>query len=159
MRRVLIVGSPGRGKSTFARRLVARTGLPLTHLDELSWHPGWVRVERRHWLAHLSGALAGEAWITEGYSSSTLLRRAYCADTVVFPTPSRWQCLWRAFWRQALGRSHYGPGRAGWPSRARALLRELWTFPEQARWHLAQFQTVPELNIVVLENGGAAENF
>lgn len=90
MRRVLIVGSPGAGKSTFARRLAARTGLPLTHLDELSWHPGWGRVERRHWLAHLSGALAGEAWITDSNSSSTLLRRSYCLDPVVFLNLPRW---------------------------------------------------------------------
>lgn len=41
MKRVLIVGSPGAGKSTLAKKLAARTGLPLTHLDDLYWNAGW----------------------------------------------------------------------------------------------------------------------
>ena len=37
MEKVIVIGSPGAGKSTFARRLGALTGLPLHHLD-LLWH-------------------------------------------------------------------------------------------------------------------------
>lgn len=155
MQRVLIIGSPGAGKSTFARRLTARTGLPLTHLDDLYWNPGWVKVERTLWLERLRGALGGEAWIIDGNYSSTLLRRAYRADTVIFLTLPRWQCLWRAFWREALGHFPHGPQQAGWPSRA--LLRDIWTFSAQAQWQLAQLKTVPGLEIVVLESSRGAE--
>ncbi|MHA0035162.1 hypothetical protein [Deinococcus sp. PESE-13] len=44
MQRLLMVGTPGAGQSTLAKKLAERTGLPLTHLDELSWDPGWVRL-------------------------------------------------------------------------------------------------------------------
>lgn len=42
LRRVLIVGQPGSGKSTFARALGDRTGLPVVHIDQLHWMPGWI---------------------------------------------------------------------------------------------------------------------
>jgi adenylate kinase family enzyme len=41
MRRVMVVGSGGAGKSTFAGALGAHTGLPVTHLDWHFWRPGW----------------------------------------------------------------------------------------------------------------------
>ena len=44
MRRVLVIGNSGSGKSTFARALGDRTGLPVTHIDQLFWLPGWVLV-------------------------------------------------------------------------------------------------------------------
>lgn len=53
MQRVLIVGSPGAGKSTLAKKLAARTGLPLIHLDDLYWNPGWVKVEPVVWQQRL----------------------------------------------------------------------------------------------------------
>ena len=42
MERILIIGCGGAGKSTLARQLGERTGLPVVHLDQLFWHPGWV---------------------------------------------------------------------------------------------------------------------
>lgn len=150
MRRVLIVGSPGAGKSTFAKRLAERTGLPLAHLDDLYWDPGWKPVGRDLWLSRLSDALAGDCWILDGNFSSTLLRRAYQADTVFFLRPPRWRCLWRAFWRERLGRYPHGGHPPKWPSRA--LLLDIWGFPRQAKWQLAQLRTVPGLRLVVLRS-------
>ncbi len=40
MKRVIVIGSPGAGKSTFSRRLRQKTGLPLYYLDQISLHPG-----------------------------------------------------------------------------------------------------------------------
>ena len=42
MQRVLIVGPGGAGKSWLAKRIAARTGVPLVHLDRGFWQPGWV---------------------------------------------------------------------------------------------------------------------
>jgi hypothetical protein len=47
--RVLVDGMMGSGKSTFARALAARTGLPLIHLDVHYWKPGWVRPSDDEW--------------------------------------------------------------------------------------------------------------
>ena len=45
MQRVLVMGSSGSGKSTFARRLSEMTGIPFVSLDALFWKPGWVASE------------------------------------------------------------------------------------------------------------------
>lgn len=155
MNRVLIIGSPGAGKSTFAQRLAGRTGLPLVHLDDLYWERGWKQVERGVWRSRLSDALTGERWILDGNFSSTLLRRAYRADTVFFLRPPRWQCLWRAFWRERLGRYPHGGHPPKWPSRA--LMLDIWQFSPQAEWQLAQLRTVLGLRLVVLRSDGEIE--
>ena len=71
MRRVMVVGQPGSGKSTVARALGAATGLPVVHLDRLHWMAGWrerPRAERDRLFAE---AEAGERWIIEGNYSAT----------------------------------------------------------------------------------------
>ena len=45
MQRVLVMGSSGSGKSTFARRLSDMTGIPFVSLDALFWKPGWVESD------------------------------------------------------------------------------------------------------------------
>ena len=47
--RIAIVGPGGAGKSTLARALGARTGLPVVHLDEHFWRPGWIETRREEW--------------------------------------------------------------------------------------------------------------
>ena len=75
MKRIIVVGSPGAGKSTFARRLGELTGLPVHHLD-LIWHrPDRSNVTQAEFDAALEGVLQGEGWIIDGNYSRTLERR------------------------------------------------------------------------------------
>ena len=55
MRRVLMIGSPGAGKSAFARELARRTGLSLTHLDAEYWQPSWVYPRVAEWEVKVRG--------------------------------------------------------------------------------------------------------
>lgn len=107
MQRVLVIGSPGAGKSTLSHALAARTGLPLHHLDKLFWLPGWVERDREEGRAELAEVLAGERWIIDGNYGSTLPMRLSRADTVVWLDYPTWLCLGRAFkrWWQYRGRA------------------------------------------------------
>jgi len=46
MSRIAVIGSPGAGKSTLARKLGQALGLEVHHLDRLYWQPGWVETPR-----------------------------------------------------------------------------------------------------------------
>ena len=97
--RVLVDGLMGSGKSTFARALSARTGLPLIHLDVHYWNPGWQRPSDDEWRERQRTLLAGEAWIIDGNYNDTLALRLERAITVVFLDTPWWLCASRAFVR------------------------------------------------------------
>lgn len=84
MQKVLVIGCPGAGKSTFARRLRDRTGLPLYYLDRL-WHKAdRTNVTREAFDRGLAQWLARPAWILDGNYSRTLPQRLEACDTVFF---------------------------------------------------------------------------
>jgi adenylate kinase family enzyme len=99
MRRVLIVGNSGGGKSTMARRLGSLTGLPVVHLDVLFWKPGWVETEDDAFRAAVRQALEGPAWICDGNFGGSWDIRMPLADTIVWIDQPRLVCLARAVWR------------------------------------------------------------
>jgi adenylate kinase family enzyme len=107
MQRVLVIGSPGAGKSTLARALSARTGLPLHNLDRMHWLPGWVERDRAEGLAELRAVLAQERWIIDGNYGSSLPERLTRADTVVWLDYPTHLCLARVFkrWWQYRGQT------------------------------------------------------
>lgn len=84
MKKVLIIGCPGSGKSTFARALHAATGLPLTYLDMLYWNADRTTVCKEVFLSRLQEVLQQDAWIIDGNYASSLPTRLDACDTVFF---------------------------------------------------------------------------
>ena len=72
MERILIIGCGGAGKSTLARQLGEKTGLPVVHLDKLYWRPGWQHVTREEFDKLLDEVLAQGAWIMDGNFNNTI---------------------------------------------------------------------------------------
>jgi adenylate kinase family enzyme len=101
--RIAVIGSPGSGKSTFARELGRRTGLPVIHLDQLYWRPGWVESSWDEFRERHAAAIRGEAWVIEGnYTQGDKQARLERADTIVVLEASRRICLWRVARRSLL---------------------------------------------------------
>ncbi|HEX8454049.1 MAG TPA: DNA topology modulation protein [Longimicrobium sp.] len=107
MRRVIVIGSGGAGKSTLARRLGEATGLPVHHLDVLYWKPGWVPTPDAEWDATIAGLAARPAWIMDGNYGRTMDQRLAACDTVVFMDLPRTVCLARVLrrWLRFRGRA------------------------------------------------------
>lgn len=97
--RIAVIGISASGKSTFARALAARTGLPLLHGDELEWLPNW--RERPPGDLHAMHAqwLAQPRWIIEGWIDPERVSRLDAADLVIDLDYARWRCAWRVLLR------------------------------------------------------------
>ncbi|MBX3493815.1 MAG: topology modulation protein [Parvibaculum sp.] len=99
MKRILVIGCSGGGKSTLARKLGEKLGLPVVHLDVLFWKPGWVESSYDEFRPKVAAAVAEDRWIIDGNFSRTFDIRLPRADTVVWVDQPRRVCLWRAFRR------------------------------------------------------------
>lgn len=88
MKRVLVLGSPGAGKTYFSKRLAELTNLPLVHLDNLYWSKDKVACSREELEAKIMPYLLKEEWIMDGNYHHTLdLRLKYCTDVFFLDLP------------------------------------------------------------------------
>ena len=84
MRRIMIIGQPGSGKSTFARELGAITHLPVFHIDHIHWQSGWVERPGPEKDRLCADVHAQDKWIFEGGHSTTWPERLDRADTLIW---------------------------------------------------------------------------
>lgn len=84
MKKIIVIGCPGSGKSTFSKSLHKITGIPLFHLDMMFWNADKTTVEKSVFLERLSEAIQGSEWIIDGNYGSTMELRLQECDTVVF---------------------------------------------------------------------------
>ncbi len=105
MKKVIIIGCPGSGKTTFAEKLKDKTALPLFYLDAI-WHkPDKTHISRGEYDALLSKILKLDFWIIDGNYSRTLESRISACDTVfLFDLPTE-ICLAGA--TERLGKARY----------------------------------------------------
>jgi adenylate kinase family enzyme len=116
--RILVIGSPGSGKSIFARKLGERTGLPVHHLDQIYWRAGWVESEREAFRAEVERITAAPHWIIDGNYSGTLETRLAHAGQVILLDLSPLRCTWRILKRVIAGHGKVRPDMAeGCPER------------------------------------------
>jgi adenylate kinase family enzyme len=163
LKRALVIGSGGSGKTTVARRLAERTGLPLIHLDRLYWRAGWEPTPAPEWEATVRRLLLGDAWIIDGNYGGTLDLRLAACDTVVFLDLPRLVCLWRVLKRQVghLGRERpeLAPGckeRLRWD-----FLVWIWTYGSRQRGDILKRLAALDSGkrVVILESSDAIEEF
>lgn len=82
MKKVIVIGCPGAGKTTFAEKLHKRTGLPLYYLDAI-WHkPDKTHIPREEFDVRLQEILSRDHWIIDGNYRRTLESRLKVCDTV-----------------------------------------------------------------------------
>jgi adenylate kinase family enzyme len=135
MKRVLLIGSGGAGKSTLARRLGEATGIEVIHLDVLHWRPNWTVPPKDEWEKLVAEAVAKESWIMDGNFGGTMEKRLAACDTVVFLDFPRTVCLYRVLKRRLTYNGTNRPDMAEGCHEKIDLefLHWVWTFPESAK--------------------------
>ncbi len=93
MKKILILGSPGAGKTRLAQQLAQRLQLPLHHLDKLFWKSGWVASDPEEFRHQLQQIMGEEKWIIDGNYGSTLAARLPRADTIIYLDLPTLTCL------------------------------------------------------------------
>ena len=137
MKRIVVTGPAGAGKSELARQLGGRLGIRVLHLDTLFWKPGWVAPQPPEWEALQRRELAAEEWIVDGKYDDMLPAWLHAADTVVFVDASPLRCLWRVGRRRLNRGASVGTPAGTQPSSVhRALLkfvRNQWRYRRTVR--------------------------
>jgi adenylate kinase family enzyme len=100
MKRVLVIGSGGAGKSTFSRRLGKLTGIEVLHLDKLHWQSGWIEPPKDEWRRTVEDNLKKESWIMDGNFGGTMDLRLAACDTAILLDLPRTICLYRVLKRR-----------------------------------------------------------
>ena len=93
MNKIIVIGCPGSGKSTFSKELHNRTGIPLFHLDMMFWNADKTTVEKSVFRKRLLNILKLDKWIIDGNYQSTMESRLRECDTVFFLDYSLDTCL------------------------------------------------------------------
>jgi hypothetical protein len=146
VRRVVVLGRGGAGKSVLARQLGNVTGLPVIELDSLFWQPGLTAADPAEWAERQRELTRREAWILDGdlgpYDRA-LNVRLRAADTIIVLDFTFLRCAWRTILR---GRERAGYWRWVWAYRRQSL-------PKIMR---AIRQDAPHARVCVLRSPGMA---
>ena len=98
MERIALIGNAGGGKSTLARALATRRGLPYVEIDALLWRDGWLPAPEDGYEAEHARLIAGPRWVIDGLGrlESLAARLARASEIVLVDLP-----LWMHFWLAA----------------------------------------------------------
>lgn len=84
MKKIIVIGCPGSGKSTFSKMLNKISNIPLYHLDNMYWNIDKTIKEKSVFLKSLNDTILKDEWIIDGNFNSTLELRLQACDTVIF---------------------------------------------------------------------------
>lgn len=83
--KIVVLGVSASGKSTFARMLAQKTQLPLVHIDEIMWKPGWQYIGDEETIRLIKEVSEKERWLIEGYIEKGAQRDLFTkADTLLY---------------------------------------------------------------------------
>lgn len=159
--KILIVGSAGSGKTTFAKSLGEILNLPVIHLDKEYWKPNWVKPEHDEWVEKLEKLLNQERWIIDGNYRSTLKQRVEKADMIIFLDYDRKVCV-----NSVLSRIEENEGKVRDDLSEGCIetfdpdfLKWVWDFPIKYRPEILDVLNSSNKEVVILKTRNEASNY
>lgn len=162
MKKVIVIGLGGAGKSTFSRRLGDALGIEVIHLDQLYWQPNWVEPAKEDWAATVESLVKRDSWILDGNYGGTRTMRLKACDTVILLDLPRTTCIFRVLKRRWKYRGRNRPEMAVGCSEKIDLkfLLWVWNFQKSIRPRiLSELEQFPDKKIVVLHSRREVEKF
>jgi adenylate kinase family enzyme len=161
MKKAIIIGSPGAGKSTFSFALAEKTGLPLYHIDKLFWQAGWISVEKEELDTKLLQIIEKDEWIIDGNYNRTIPMRLEACDTVFFLDYPRLVCFFGVIRRVLGSLGKVRPDMAeGCPERFDwEFLKFVWNFPKKKRAKLLELLESAKAEIHVFHSRKEAKRY
>ena len=99
MKKILVLGCCGAGKSTFSKKIHSILKLDLIHLDQYYHKPNWEEPGRDEWERTVDSLVQKPSWIMDGNFSDTMDFRIKNADTIIYLDYPTLKCFWRVIIR------------------------------------------------------------
>ena len=157
MKKIIVIGCPGSGKSTFSRAMHEKTRIPLYCLDMMYWNADKTTVGRAVFRARLAEVLTRDSYIIDGNYRSTMEIRIANCDTVFFLDYDLETCLSGILSRR-------GKVREDMPwietEEDPEFMQTVKAYiPEQRPWVLELLEKYKDKNIVVFKSREEAEEY
>ena len=164
MRRVVVVGTSGTGKTTVASRIAMALGAPHVELDSLHWGPGWTEVPDEEFRSRTMEATSGESWVADGNYSVVRDILWGRADTMLWlDYPLRvafWRTLRRTVRRILTREELWNGNREGLSALVGPDSMPLWvlkTYRRRRRQYPELFASPEYSHLTVLRHGSTGE--
>jgi adenylate kinase family enzyme len=161
-RRIMVIGSPGSGKSTFSRQLADIIGIRLIHLDKEYWKSGWVETSKAEWVSKQESLLLGDEWIIDGNYGGTMDIRIEKADTIICFGLSRMICILSYFKRVATNFNKIRPDMPeGCPEKFDyEFMKYIWNFPKvSGKRNLERLRNNSDKQIIIFNKRSEANKY
>lgn len=166
MKKIVIIGSPGAGKSTFAHALGHILDIEVFHLDRYFWQPGWKEYARETRIEIEQQLIKGkDRWIIEGTYLGSSDSRLQAADTIIFLDMPPLLCLKQAVKRYI---TYKGDARPDIPAGCKERLSPFYilkilAFPHRGRnlflAKIKELHILDEKNILTCRSGKVLADF
>lgn len=161
MKKIMIFGIPGSGKSTFAVSISEQLQIPVDHLDRHFYIENWIERDYNEFLQIQESLVSQKSWIIDGNCIKSLEMRFQRADVAVYFRFNRLICLWRIYKRLFSKNQSIQDRAEGCHETVRwRLVRYLWNFHKRVSPSIEKLKKqYPNVEFYEIRNSRDLKNF